>query len=231
MIGRGRAWSRWCATTLVVLALTAGVETAVDAQGRGGGNAQRGGGGGGNNRDGRAAERRGGAPGAGRQGRGAGARDTPDAAAGALAARGPQGERGQQPGRGAAPGRPGAGEAARADAQGNRQQREVVNETASRIGDSQYAVRLARDMSPQAQRDVDHLVGELRSGNINGAGLGSRPLGRGFTEMRGPEGGRVIVKQTGERSYDIVGKFQAHARGDRVNTQVINRLMRDYGAR
>jgi len=228
MIARGPAWRRWCATALVVLALTAGVDTAADAQGRGG--APRGGGGGGNNRDGRG-ERRGGAPGGGRQGREPAARDTPDAAAGALAARGQQGERGQQPGRGAEPGRPGAAAGARSDAQGDRPQREVVNETASRIGESPFAVRLAKDMSPQAQRDVDHLVGELRSGNIDGAGIGSRAAGRGFTEMRGRDGGRVIIHQTGERSYDIVGKFQAHGRGDRVNTRVINRLIRDYGAR
>src|SRR4029078_810177 len=110
-----------------------------------------------------------------------------------------------QPGRGTEPGRPGAGDGARSGAQANRPERQVVNETTSRIGDSQYAVRLARDMSPQAQRDVDHLVGELRSGNIERAGIGSRAAGHGFTEMRGPDGGRVIIRQTGERSYDIVG--------------------------
>jgi len=228
MIAPVRTWRRWCATALVVLALSAGVDTAADAQGRGGG--PRGGGGGGNNRDGRG-ERRGGAPGGGRRGPEGAARDTPDAAAGALAARGPQAQRGQQPGRGAEPGRPGGGAGARSDAQGDRQQREVVNEVASRISDSKYAVRLAKDMSPQAQRDVDHLVGELRAGNIERAGIGSQPAGHGFTEMRGRDGGRVIIRQTGERSYDIVGKFQGHAGGDRENTRVIQRLIRDYGAR
>ena len=231
MTARGRAWLRSCAAALVLFALGPGVETAADAQARGGG-APRGGGAANNNRNNNNRdardERRGGAPGGGQRGQEGGARDTPDTAAGALAAHGPRAERGAQPGRGPEPGRPGAREGARSDAEGNRQQRPAVNEIASRIGDSQYAVRLAKNMSPQAQRDVDHLVGELRAGNIDRAGIGSRAAGHGFTEMRGPDGGRVIIRKTGERSYDIVGKFQAHARGDRVDGQVINRLIAGY---
>lgn len=97
----------------------------------------------------------------------------------------------------------------------------------SRIKDNPYAVRLAERMSEQAQRDVDHLVGELAKGNLN-AGIGSRNLGSGFIELRGRRAGRVIIKDLGDGRYEIVGKFQGHAVGDKANSEIIKRLMEGY---
>jgi hypothetical protein len=82
-------------------------------------------------------------------------------------------------------------------------------------------------MSEQAQADVDHLLGELQKGNDR-AGVGTRPLGGGFYELRGRNGGRVIVKAESAGSYVIVGKFQGHVRGDAANSEIINRLKGDY---
>ncbi|MEL7060881.1 MAG: RHS repeat-associated core domain-containing protein [Acidobacteriota bacterium] len=98
---------------------------------------------------------------------------------------------------------------------------------ASRVKDSSFAVRQAQRMSQAAQRDVDNLLMALRRGNVN-PGVGSRPLGRGFIELRGRNAGRVIVRRTGEDSFDIVGKFQAHVRGDDANSAIITRLIDDY---
>ena len=53
-------------------------------------------------------------------------------------------------------------------------------------------------------------------------------MGGSFHELRGRNGGRVIVNKTGDNAYDIVGKFQGHARGDTANSNVIQRLMSDY---
>jgi RHS repeat-associated protein len=99
--------------------------------------------------------------------------------------------------------------------------------TTSRIGASSYATRLAERLSQSAQRDVDALLNQLRAGNMN-PGRGTRALGDGFFELRGANAGRAIVKQTGAGSFDIVGKFQGHVRGDTANSAVIQRLMNDY---
>jgi|GEM_PF-3492862 len=101
--------------------------------------------------------------------------------------------------------------------------------TVSKIKNSSYAVRIAERMSDAAQRDVDNLLAALRGGNSN-PGLGTRALGGGFYELRGRNGGRVIVKKAGESAYDIVGKFQGHARGKKANSDIIQKLMSDYGA-
>ncbi|WP_437913731.1 RHS repeat-associated core domain-containing protein [Sorangium sp. So ce302] len=101
--------------------------------------------------------------------------------------------------------------------------------TTSRIGQSSYAVRQAEALSEAAQRDVDTLLGQLRAGNMN-PGIGTRALGGGFFELRGANAGRAIVKQTGESSFDIVGKFQGHVRGDAGNSAIIQRLIGDYNA-
>lgn len=97
----------------------------------------------------------------------------------------------------------------------------------SRIKDSSFAVRQAENLSQAVQRDVDNLLGALKSGNAN-PGIGTRSLGNGFHELRGANGGRVIVKQTSAGGFDIVGKFQAHARGKKANADIIFRLINDY---
>jgi len=97
----------------------------------------------------------------------------------------------------------------------------------SRIGGSRFAVRQAERLGQAVQRDVDNLVAALRAGNIN-PGIGTRALGNNFFELRGANAGRVIVKKTGAGSFDIVGKFQGHARGDAANSAIIQRLISDY---
>lgn len=99
--------------------------------------------------------------------------------------------------------------------------------TRSTVGRSSYATRLAEGLGQQAQRDVDNLLDALRGGNRN-PGISTRALGNGFFELRGANAGRVIVKQTSSNAFDIVGKFQAHVRGDAANSAIIKRLMSDY---
>lgn len=99
--------------------------------------------------------------------------------------------------------------------------------TRSRIGASSYATRLAEGLGQAAQRDVDALLTQLRAGNMN-PGIGTRRLGGGFYELRGANAGRVIVKQTSGGSFDIVGKFQGHVRGDAANSAIIQRLIDDF---
>jgi RHS repeat-associated protein len=94
----------------------------------------------------------------------------------------------------------------------------------SRIKESTYAIRLAQELGEAAQQDVNHLTRALLNGNMN-PGIGTRALGKGFFELRGAHAGRVIIKQTGAGSFDIVGKFQAHVRGDVANSRMIQRLM------
>ncbi len=74
---------------------------------------------------------------------------------------------------------------------------------------------------------VDNLLSALREGNIN-PGIGTRGLGKGFYELRGANAGRVIVKQAQPGTFDIVGKFQGHVRGDAANSAIIERLINDY---
>jgi len=97
----------------------------------------------------------------------------------------------------------------------------------SRIRGSSYAVRQAESLSAAAQRDVDNLLLQLSHGNAN-PGIGARALGSGFYELRGANGGRVIVKQTSLGQFDVVGKFQGHRLGDTGNSAVIQRLISEY---
>ncbi len=100
----------------------------------------------------------------------------------------------------------------------------------STIVDSSYAVRLAEGLSTQGQEDVDNIIAQYEQGNDN-PGIGSKPVGGGFTELRGRNGGRAIVVKTGENQFDIVGKFQGHARGDNRNSEIIKKLIANYLAR
>ena len=100
--------------------------------------------------------------------------------------------------------------------------------TRSRIKDNPFAVRLAQSLSQGAQRDVDNLLSALRAGNAN-PGIGTRALGNSFFELRGRNAGRVIIKQTSSGSFDIIGKFQGHARGDAANSAIIQKLIKIGG--
>ena len=97
----------------------------------------------------------------------------------------------------------------------------------SKIGESKYAIRLAGEMSQQAQKDVDGLLEQFKLGNSK-PGIGTRPLGNGFFELRGANGGRAIIKRKSAATFDIVGKFQGHVKGDTANSNIIEKLMKDY---
>jgi RHS repeat-associated protein len=101
--------------------------------------------------------------------------------------------------------------------------------TKSRIYGNSYATRLAKSMSEAAQRDVDGLLSQFRAGNSS-PGIGTRPLESGFYELRGANNGRVIVKRISAGTYEIVGKFQAHALAKAGNSNVIQRLIQSYNA-
>lgn len=100
-------------------------------------------------------------------------------------------------------------------------------EVRSKIDKNSYARRHAESLSDQAQRDVDHLVERLQAGAPD-AGMGCHPLGDNFYELRGANCGRVIVKKVHKTLYDVVGKFQAHVRGDAANSEIIRRLKDGY---
>jgi hypothetical protein len=229
---RGQMWGmRWAALVAALLgAIVAPGD--VQAQRRGNGNAEAGGGRGqNNNNNGRRGERQG--PRRGDDQAGARERNgDPEALRGQQRGGDPQRGGDQQRGAGEGAGQRGGGRLADV-AHGRDAQRPAperpVNEIASRIKDSPYAIRLAERLSETVQRDVNHLVGELSRGNGN-PGMGTQAPGRGFLELRGNNSGRVIVRQTGEKSYDIVGKFEGHERGDAQNARTIERLIRDYEA-
>jgi hypothetical protein len=96
-----------------------------------------------------------------------------------------------------------------------------------KIGESTYATKLAEKLSGAAQRDVDNLLSQLKARNGN-PGIGTRSLGNGFFELRARNGGSVIVRRTDESSFDIVGKFQGHVRGDDAISAIIKKLIDDY---
>jgi hypothetical protein len=100
-------------------------------------------------------------------------------------------------------------------------------EVISKIKNSSFAVREAKALSQAAQKDVDSLIAQLIKGNAN-PGMGTRALSNGFYELRGRHAGRVIIKELSHGKFDIVGKFQAHVRGDTENSALIERLIQDY---
>ena len=104
------------------------------------------------------------------------------------------------------------------------------NTLTSRIEDSPFTQRQSKAMSEQARKDVQRLKDRLAKG-ISEPGIGRRPLQRGFVEHRARNGGRLIVKETGDNSFDIVGEFQGHKRGDAENSRIINRLIDAYKER
>lgn len=82
-------------------------------------------------------------------------------------------------------------------------------------------------MSQQAKQDVVRLKTQFSKGNLQ-PGIGTRDLFEGFLELRGRNGGRVILRKISEGNYDIVGQFQGHSRGDTENSRVIKKFIDDY---
>jgi RHS repeat-associated protein len=102
-----------------------------------------------------------------------------------------------------------------------------VNSIRSTIKNDTYAIRQAEAMSQEVNDEANNLVFRLMKGTRT-SGLGGRALGEGFYELRGARGARVIVKQTDDFAYDIVGKFAGHKRGEAANSAVIQRLIEGY---
>jgi len=101
------------------------------------------------------------------------------------------------------------------------------NKVKSRIKESTYAKKLAQKLSDQAQNDVDHLILQLKNGNIQ-AGKGFKPITKGYIELRGENAGRVIIKQVKDGTYEVVGKFTGHKRGPKENSRIIMRLIEEH---
>ncbi len=98
----------------------------------------------------------------------------------------------------------------------------------SAIKNSPYAIKLANGLKgTPAQNDVDNLVAQILKGNLN-PGLGTKHIKGKYFEFRGRNAGRVIVKQTSPSRYEIVGKFQGHARGDTENSKIIYKLITEH---
>lgn len=71
----------------------------------------------------------------------------------------------------------------------------------SRIKESVKLTREAVAAGRSAQKSLDHLVSELSRGNLN-PGIGTRPIGRGLSEARARDWGRVCIsgrRQRGSR--------------------------------
>jgi len=101
------------------------------------------------------------------------------------------------------------------------------NTLRSRIEEIPFANRQAKGISEQAAREIQSLKRQFANGNES-PGIGSNQIRNKYFELRGRRGGRVIVKQTGEDRWDIVGEFQGHKRGDAANSKIINRLIDEY---
>lgn len=97
----------------------------------------------------------------------------------------------------------------------------------SRIKEDPGLVRAAKKACKDqlVQADINHLEEQLAQGNMN-PGIGSTPLGNGFMEHRGKNGGRIIVKEVEGGVVEIYGKS-----GKRITNQkfVIKRVFEVFG--
>jgi hypothetical protein len=97
----------------------------------------------------------------------------------------------------------------------------------SRIKEDPGLVRAAKKACKNQliQADINHLEEQLAQGNMN-PGIGSTPLGNGFMEHRGDNGGRIIVKEVDGGVVEIYGKS-----GKRTTNQkfVIKRVLEVFG--
>ena len=98
----------------------------------------------------------------------------------------------------------------------------------SKIHNSSYRIKLAERMGEQAQRDVDEIVAKLQRGYGETIGIGPRFIGNNMWELRGKNGGRVIIHKNTNQEISIVAKFQAHQKGDDKYSDIIKKIMEDY---
>jgi putative component of toxin-antitoxin plasmid stabilization module len=93
----------------------------------------------------------------------------------------------------------------------------------SRIHDDSLLVRAAQRSGKAHQRELDALVKQLGSGNLN-PGIGTKQLFNGVFEARARGGARVYFRTSGD-TVEILAK------SDKGNqTRVIDRLQELYGA-
>ena len=82
-----------------------------------------------------------------------------------------------------------------------------VKTLVSRIKESKKAVKAAEKAggNQKVQADIDGLTAKLADGNMN-PGIGTRSVGDGISEARGSNGGRVMFRETGTNTVEILGK-------------------------
>ena len=81
-------------------------------------------------------------------------------------------------------------------------------------------------IAPEAA--VKSLLGLAVAGDPTNRIVATRPLKEGFIELRGRNGGRVILKRTDAGDFDIVGEFEGHRRGDKENSNIIETFIKNY---
>lgn len=59
--------------------------------------------------------------------------------------------------------------------------------------------------SQKVQDDINAMQQQLREGNLN-PGIGSKPVGQGITELRGKNGGRILIREREGDVVEILGK-------------------------
>lgn len=74
----------------------------------------------------------------------------------------------------------------------------------SRIKESSRLVKEAERAGKSNQKSIDKLTEQLSTGNMN-PGIGTKPIGRGFSEARARDGGRVYFRER-KNSVEILGK-------------------------
>lgn len=92
--------------------------------------------------------------------------------------------------------------------------------TVSRISESPALVREAEAIGADAQREIDNLLEQYLKGNKS-PGIGTKALDKGIFYLRGRNGGRIFLRETGEGYLEILGK------ADKSNEEtVINAILK-----
>ena len=90
----------------------------------------------------------------------------------------------------------------------------------SLIGKHTGLTKHAKNLGEDAQREVDSLLQKYLAGNTN-PGIGTSSLGKDVIYLRGREGGRVFLRETGEGYVEILGK------ADKNNEQAVIKIIQD----
>ncbi len=74
----------------------------------------------------------------------------------------------------------------------------------SRLNESPRLIKEAEFAGKSHQEGIDRLLEQLRKGNLN-PGIGTKPVGHGFSEARARDGARVYFRET-DVGIEILGK-------------------------